>query len=106
MKCKNVSLVKTTLVRLFYGLVLPYLINESLEKSKKQPMELRNIKWYQRNEFSHEEWYRGMVREDALQRTCNNEMRGNYTDNFKCYFLHHFDPYLKMFPFKFCRDWR
>ena len=76
------------------------MINESLEKSKKQPIELRNIKWYERNEFSHEEWYRGMVREDALQRTCNNEMRGNYTDNFKCHFLHHFDPYLKLCPFK------
>ena len=45
-------------------------------------------------------WYRGMVREDALQRTCNNEIRGNYSDNFKCHFLHHFNPYLKLCPFK------
>ena len=41
-----------------------------------------------------------MVREDALQRTCNRELRGNYTDNFKCHFLHHFNPYLKLGPFK------
>ena len=83
-----------------YFLVHPYIIDDNLKKIKKQPKELKNVKWFERNEFATEEWFRGMVREDALQRTCNRELRGNYTDNFKCHFLHHFNPYLKLGPFK------
>ena len=43
---------------------------------------------------------RGMVREEALSRICNKVLRGNWTDHYKCHFLHHFDPFLKLGPFK------
>ena len=41
-----------------------------------------------------------MVREEALSRICNKVLRGNWTDHYKCHFLHHFDPFLKLGPFK------
>ena len=46
---------------------------------------------------------RGYFREDSMYRTCNLELFGNFSLEEKphsCYFLHHFDPYLKLGPFK------
>ena len=42
----------------------------------------------------------GMVREEALSNICNKDLRGNWTDHYKCHLLHHFDPFLKLGPFK------
>ena len=83
-----------------FSTVHPYIVKENLQRKEKQPKEFKKIKWFERDEFDPEENMRGMVREEALSRICNKVLRGNWTDHYKCHFLHHFDPFLKLGPFK------
>jgi hypothetical protein len=81
--------------------VFPYLVNSTLDKDPKQPKGLRKIKWFQRLETDATE-YGGYKAEDSLSQTCSGALKAKYTGiPPKCHFLHHFDPYLKVGPFKF-----
>ena len=71
-----------------------------MQRKKKQPKEFKKIKWFERDEDDPEENARGMVREEALSNICNKVLRGNWTDHYKCHLLHHFNPFLKLGPFK------
>ena len=81
-------------------IVHPYIVNENLQRKEKQPKKFKKIKWFERDESDPEENIRGMVREEALSNICNKVLRGNWTNHFKCHLLHHFDPFLKLGPFK------
>ena len=55
------------------------------------------------DEHSDEWRQRGYLREDSMYRTCNLELKGNFSlteKPHKCFFLHHLNPYLKLGPYK------
>ena len=66
-----------------------------MQRKKKQPKEFKKIKWFERDQNM-----RGMVRQEALSNVCNKVLRGNWTNHYKCHLLHHFNPFLKLGPFK------
>lgn len=78
--------------------MLPYLIDDKLEKRKKQP------------KFTKENVFRGLDMGEALafdaifMKICRNGQLFDYTLKYdkelNCRFLHHKDPYLKLGPFK------
>lgn len=54
-------------------------------------------------EFDEDWKHRGYLREDSMYRTCNQELKGNFSleePPHKCVLIHHLDPYLKLGPFK------
>ena len=71
-----------------------------MQRKKKQPKEFKKIKWFERCEDDPDQNVRGMVREEALSNVCNKVLRGNWTNHYKCHLLHHFNPFLKLGPFK------
>ena len=75
-------------------------MNNALKRKKKQPKEFKKIKWFERDEDDPDQFVRGMVKEEALSNICNKVLRGNWTDHYKCHLLHHFNPFLKLGPFK------
>ena len=83
--------------------LLPYLIDENLEKKKSQPKFVKNSDFYKRDWNDFEEIGDGDTKENVFRRICGGKLLGaNVTAQGpqKCFLLHHDDPYLKLGPFK------
>ena len=52
------------------------------------------------NEFND-----GLLKEDSFRRICRNKIVNSKDVTLKCHFLHQFDPYLKLGPFKLEELW-
>ena len=52
------------------------------------------------NEFND-----GLLKEDSFRRICRNKIVNSKDGTVKCHFLHQFDPYLKLGPFKLEELW-
>ena len=81
--------------------VFPYLVDENtLLKKSKQPKWVKKTQWFARSkDFKH-----GLKKEDAFRQICNRKLQ-DFSQAEKCYWLHHFDPFLKLCPFKLEELW-
>eukprot|EP00095_Tigriopus_kingsejongensis_P001280 snap_masked-scaffold359_size197282-processed-gene-0.4 protein:Tk01280 transcript:snap_masked-scaffold359_size197282-processed-gene-0.4-mRNA-1 annotation:"prolyl 4-hydroxylase subunit alpha-1" len=83
--------------------VLPYLVDDNLEKLKKQPKFVRQMGPYKRNITNPNEYLQGDLREEAERRVCRGELVGQKVKDEgpqSCYHLHNQNPYLRIAPFK------
>ena len=83
--------------------MLPYIVDEkTLGKATKQPKFLKNLEFTPNLEDETAEWIsRGYAREDLLLKTCNGEVKNNFTlEPNQCHYLHNLDPFLKLGPFQ------
>ena len=107
---KNLHTQRKNLVRLNNGylnknkihidrgyVIKPFLIDDDLEKKKKQPKFVKNM--IMTKEIKMEEFYS----DDSFMKTCQ---KGQMIERIvkskepECRFLHHMNPYLKLGPFK------
>ena len=98
MKMNNGYLIKREIFLLKDFMVKPYLVNEKLERKKKQPKFVKNqtYRWGELGDSSFgQDWifmsvcrHGRIAKFDIVKRELN------------CRFLHHSDPYLKLGPFK------
>ena len=82
--------------------VFPYLVDvETLLKRAKQPKWTNKIQWFARGkDFKH-----GLQKEDGFRQICNGKLQDSEQSSKKCFWLHHFDPFLKLCPFKLEELW-
>ena len=82
--------------------VFPYLVNEeTLLKKSKQPKWIKKVQWFTRSkDFKH-----GLQKEDGFRQICNGKFQDFQNSQQKCFWLHHFDPFLKLCPFKLEELW-
>ena len=78
-------------------IIHPYMVDDHLQRKKKQPKYITKAKLKPLN-YQNE-----LIRDWFFMKICQggglNQWR-NHTNNMKCRFLHHQDPYLKLGPFK------
>ena len=58
-----------------------------------------------RNLNDQKEFNEGLLKEDSFRRICRDEIINSKNVPVRCHFLHHFDPYLKLGPFKLEELW-
>ena len=82
--------------------LLPYLVDENLQRRKKQPKSLKKVNWYERRLDDPTEFNGSLRKEDSFRRICSNNISEQFhstkMEYLQCHLVHHDDPYLKMAP--------
>eukprot|EP00094_Tigriopus_californicus_P006960 TCALIF_06701-PA protein Name:"Similar to P4ha3 Prolyl 4-hydroxylase subunit alpha-3 (Mus musculus)" AED:0.43 eAED:0.43 QI:0/-1/0/1/-1/1/1/0/479 len=84
--------------------ILPYFVDNNLEKRAKQPKFVRALGEYTRLLNDTNEYLEGERRDEADRRICRGEYQGSSIDKEVhlqlCHYLHQSNPYLRLGPFK------
>ena len=83
--------------------VLPYIVDENLERSKKQPKFVKKLGPYVRDKLDVNEYVESERKDESDRMICRGSLTGAMVEEQgpqRCYFLHHNDPYLRLGPFK------
>ena len=85
--------------------ILPYFVDENLQKRKTQPKWVKKTDFYKRDPLEPTTYVAGDKKEDGFRRVCRGELKGTFDGNYtqpsvpKCHYVHHHDPYLSEFDF-------